>query len=487
MKASFAVQLSQGVNITPQLLQSIRLLQLTGAELEAHVREALDCNPMLEQPEAGDAEPLEGVDGKELPVAEAQPEPEPVADVRVADDGFEPEAVWGAGGGAGPESDGDDEEGPVARIAAAPVDVREHVRQQLALMLSDPREIAVSAWLVDQVDDAGYLEHDPDALAGLQPEAIALPPARLESLRQLMMGLDPAGYGARDLRECLLAQLAAIEQDAPSRTLAMRIVANHLPLLAAHDHKALAAVLECSVADVAVAERLVLSLDPRPGERFAAREPAYVVPDVLVTRDERGWKVELNGAVTPRVRVNRVYEGMLGRCDNGASARTLRDLLQEARWLVRALAMRHETLMKVAHVIVSRQRAFLERGAEAMQPLTLREVADAIGMHESTVSRITTGKYMQTPRGTLELKFFFSNRLQGAEVSGVAIRAMVKRLIDSENPSVPLADDMIAALLARQGVRIARRTVAKYRDLLRIASAKDRRRDSVSPAAASFA
>jgi RNA polymerase sigma-54 factor len=487
MKASFAVQLSQGVNITPQLLQSIRLLQLTGAELEAHVREALDSNPMLEQPEAGDADPVEGVGGNELPVAEAAPEPGPVAEVRVADDTWDGEVAFGSGaGGGGLDGDGDDED-PVARMAAAPVDVREHVRQQLALMLTDAREIACAAWLVDQVDDAGYLEHAPDALAAQQPPEFALSPARLEALRQIMLSLDPTGFGARDLRECLLAQLAAMESGAAARVLAMRIVANHLPLLAAHDLKSLAAVLDCAVADVAAAERLILSLDPRPGERFTARDPAFVVPDVLVSRDERGWKVELNGAVTPKVRVNRVYEAMLGRCDNGASARTLRDLLQEARWLVRALAMRHETLMKVAHVIVERQRGFLERGAEAMQPLTLREVADAIGMHESTVSRITTGKYMQTPRGTLELKFFFSNRLQGAEVSAVAIRAMVKRLIDSENPAVPLADDTIAALLARQGVRIARRTVAKYRDLLHIAAAKERRRDTAQSSTASYA
>ena len=473
MKASFAVQLSQGVNITPQLLQSIRLLQLSAVELEAHVRDALDANPMLEQPEAGEAD--EGADAPEAVIAQ----PEPLAEVRVEDSGFDADISFGSSGsgGGGIDAEGDDEDGPVARAAAPVGDVREHVLNQLVLSLADPLEINAAAWLVDQVDDAGYLEHDPAALAALQPAASAIPATRLEALRQLMLTLDPAGYGAHDLRECLLAQLAQLDADAPARSLAMRIVHGHLPLLASHDHRALAEVLESTVAEVAAAERLILSLDPRPGERFALREPAYVVPDVLVERDERGWRVELNAAVTPKVRVNRVYEGMLGRCDNSASSRTLRDLLQEARWLVRALAMRHETLMKVAHVIVERQRAFLERGAEAMQPLTLREVADAIGMHESTVSRITTGKYMQTPRGTLELKFFFSNRLQGAEVSGVAIRAMVKRLIDGENPAVPLADDMIAALLARQGVRIARRTVAKYRDLLHIAAAKDRRRD----------
>jgi len=476
MKASFAVQFSQGVNITPQLLQSIRLLQLTGAELEAHVREALDANPMLEQPEAGET----GDDGTDAPEA-ASPEPEPVVAVRVEDGGIGSEPGYSSAGG-GTDA-GDDEEGPAARIAATVTDVRQHVLMQMQLMLTDAREIAAAAWLVDQVDDAGYLEREPACLAGLQPADCALPAHRLEQMRQLMLSLDPAGFGARDLRECLLAQLSQMDNCSAAHTLAMRVVLNHLPLLAAHDHRALAELLDAGVDDVVRAERLILSLDPRPGERFAVSNPAYVVPDVLVTRDERGWKVELNAAIAPRVRVNRVYEGMLGRCENNASSRTLRDLLQEARWLVRALAMRHETLMKVTTVIVQRQRAFLERGAEAMQPLTLREVADAIGMHESTVSRITTGKYMQTPRGTLELKFFFSNRLQGAEVSGVAIRAMVKRLIDSENPAVPLADDTIAALLARQGVRIARRTVAKYRDVLHIAAAKDRRRETVAAVA----
>jgi RNA polymerase sigma-54 factor len=471
MKASFAVQLTQGVNITPQLLQSIRLLQLTGAELEVHVRDALDSNPMLEQPEPGEP----GDENAEA-VEAAAPAAEVVAEVRVEDHGvdFEPSFGSGAGGGS---AEGDDDEGPAARIAATVSDVRQHVLAQLSLMLTDPREIAAAAWLVDQVDDAGYLEREPASLAGLQPVECALSAQRIEELRQTMLTLDPAGYGARDLRECLLAQLAQMEARGTAHTLAMRIVLNHLPLLAEHDHPALAELLDATVDDVVRAERLILSLDPRPGEHFAVSNPVFVVPDVLVTRDERGWKVELNAAVAPRVRVNRVYEGMLGRCESGASARTMRDLLQEARWLVRALAMRHETLMKVSAVIVERQRGFLERGAEAMQPLTLREVADAIGMHESTVSRITTGKYMQTPRGTLELKFFFSNRLQGAEVSGVAIRAMVKRLIDSENPAVPLADDTIAALLARQGVRIARRTVAKYRDLLNISAAKERRRD----------
>jgi RNA polymerase sigma-54 factor len=471
MKAAFAVQFSQGVNITPQLLQSIRLLQLTGAELEAHVREALDANPMLEQPEDGE----DGDDGIDAPEA-ASPEPEPLVAVRVEDGGIgsEPSHTGSGAGGDG----GDDEEGPAARIAATVTDVRQYVLQQMQLMLTDAREIAAAAWLVDQVDDAGYLEREPSCLAGLQPADCALSAQRLEQLRQLMLSLDPAGFGARDLRECLLVQLSQMDDQGPVHSLAMCMVLNHLPLLAAHDHPTLAQLLDAGVDDVARAERLILSLDPRPGERFAVSNPAYVVPDVLVTRDERGWKVELNAAIAPRVRVNRIYEGMLGRCDNNTSSRTMRDLLQEARWLVRALAMRHETLMKVTTVIVERQRAFLERGAEAMQPLTLREVADAIGMHESTVSRITTGKYMQTPRGTLELKFFFSNRLQGAEVSGVAIRAMVKRLIDSENPAVPLADDTIAALLARQGVRIARRTVAKYRDVLHIAAAKDRRRET---------
>lgn len=467
MRAHLGLGFSQTLNITPQLLQSIRLLQLTSAELEIHVREALERNPLLEGPE------LSSSAGEDNP-APANDEPGEIELTEVFHGTF-----------AAP--DDDDEGGIEARTASPEAQVRQFVLQQMAFSLRDEAEMRAAAWLVDQVDDAGYLEHSPQSLGELLPDSIAVSAARLEEIRQVMLRCDPVGFGAADLRECLLTQLSAIECRSPGHTLAMRTVLNHLSLLAEHDHAGLARALGTDLESVYQVESIILSLNPRPGERHA-EATQYVLPDVVVKRERSGWRVELNAAVAPKIRVNKLYEGMLSRSDNAASARSMRDLLQEARWLVRALAMRHDTLLKVARTIVARQHAFLEKGAEAMQPLTLREVADAIGMHESTVSRITTGKYMLTPRGTYELKFFFSNRLQGAEVSSHAIRAMVKRLIDGENPDTPLADDTIAALLERQGVRIARRTVAKYRELLHIASAKERRRAAVpQPADASLA
>lgn len=471
MRTSLGLQLGHQLNITPQLLQSIRLLQLTGAELEAHVRDALEANPMLESGSEDGGEDAGGPESGEEPleaVVEAAEDPD---DWR--DHAFERSA------GTRLDDDGED-----LRFAEEAPGVRMHVLRQLELMLTAPNELAAAAWLVDQVDDAGYLEREPERLQEIMPREFRLHPSRLEEIRQLMMRLDPAGYGARDLRECLLVQLGELASDTPGRHLALRLVLNHLAQLGLGDRAALCEQLGVEGTELDAAERLILSLDPKPGHRDAPGAAGYLMPDVVVTREERGWQIALNHSSAPRIRVNAVYEGMLSRSDGSAGARELKQLLQEARWLTRALAMRHETLLKVARSIVQRQVGFLERGDEAMQPLTLREVAEEIGMHESTVSRITTGKYMQTPRGTFELKHFFAGRLQGAEVAGVAIRAMVKRLIDGESPADPLADDTIAALLARQGVRIARRTVAKYRELLRIAPAKERRRGIPSPVAA---
>jgi RNA polymerase sigma-54 factor len=475
MRPSLGLHLGAQLNITPQLLQSIRLLQLTGAELEAHVRDALDSNPMLESEGVDDA----GEGSAENGEAAAGDESSTVRLEAAEANEFWRERAFERSGGAALDDEGED-----MRFAEAAPGVRMHVLRQLELMLDARSEVAVAAWLIDQVDDAGYLEREPERLQEALPRDFGVHPARLEEIRQLMMRLDPAGYGARDLRECLLVQLGELPPETPSRHLALRLVLNHLTQLGDPDRPALCEQLGVEAEELATAERLILALDPKPGLRDAGNSAGYVIPDVLVLRDERGWQIGLNHAAAPRIRVNQVYEGMLSRSGSSAGARELKQLLQEARWLTRALAMRHDTLLKVARCIVARQIGFLERGDEAMQPLTLREVADAIGMHESTVSRITTGKYMQTPRGTFELKHFFAGRLQGAEIAGVAIRAMVKRLIDGESPADPLADDTIAALLARQGVRIARRTVAKYRELLRIAPAKDRRRSTPSPVAA---
>jgi len=282
---------------------------------------------------------------------------------------------------------------------------------------------------------------------------------------------------AQHLGECLQAQLDALPGAVAARHLARRILAGSLELLASHDYPALAAAHGSEEADVHEAVRLILSLQPRPGDSLLPERNAVVVPDVSAWHADGQWRVALNSRSSRRVGINRDYEQALADCPDASPA--MREMLAEARWLTRGLSMRHDTLLRTARVIVERQAAFLTRGDEAMAPLTLKEVADSIGMHESTVSRITTGKYLQTPRGTFELKHFFAVRLEGASVSGAAVKAMVRRLIESEPAGRPLADEAIAGLLARQGVNIARRTVAKYREQLDIAPARERRRPVV--------
>jgi RNA polymerase sigma-54 factor len=274
-----------------------------------------------------------------------------------------------------------------------------------------------------------------------------------------------------------MVQLEQRDHDEPGHGLALRIVSEHLQLMAEHDHNAIADALDVSADEVICAERLIMALDPKPGSQTQPEPQQYVVPDVIVRRGRNGnWVVSLNPLTAPKVRISPVCEALLeSASQDDAGAKKMRELLQDARWLTRGLSMRYDTLLKTTQAIVERQLNFFDRGEEGMGPLTLREVADAIGMHESSISRITTGKYVQTPRGTFELKYFFAVRLEGASVAGVAVRAMVKRLIEAENPSAPLADDTIVSLLARQGVSIARRTVAKYREMLGIGAAKERR------------
>ncbi|MBB5016490.1 RNA polymerase factor sigma-54 [Rehaibacterium terrae] len=462
MKTALKVQLGQQLNLTPQLLQSIRLLQLDALQLEQEIGRALETNPLLEREEGGEGETPEAA-------AEAAGEVE----LRDAPEGLEwLQAARGSGAG----SLDDD---AVQRLPAGESsDMRQRLLAQFELECHAGRELALAALILDHVDDSGYLEIPFDELAARARAEHQTDTGELERVRQKLMRCEPVGVGARDLRECLLVQLDELPGVVPGRVLARRLVQEHLDLLALHDPVKLGKALDVEPEQAAEAERLVLSLNPRPGAAML-EAAAVVIPDVLVTRGERGWQVALNPATAPRIRVNPLYEQLLGEgAADDAASRRFRDLLNEARWLTRGLGMRYDTLLRATRAIVERQQAFLEQGDEAMVPLNLKDIADAIGMHESTISRITTGKYVQTPRGTYELKHFFGVRLEGASVAGAAVKAMVKKLIDGENPEAPLADDDIAVLLARQGVRIARRTVAKYRDQLRIPSAKERKRSA---------
>lgn len=463
MKQGMRQQLSQTLSLTPQLLQSIRLLHLNAIELETEINRALEENPLLEADADEDGE--EVAEASEVELDDVLDGPREDLPNEFIDAGLSRVAS---------HSDDDD---PLARCAARDTGgVRQRLLEQLSLELRAAEELEAAAWLIDQVDDAGYLELSLDAL-NEAAHARGIDPLRLAGIRHKLMRLDPAGFGAVDLRECLLVQLDQRDHDEPGHALAVRIVSEHLQLMAEHDHNAIAEALEVSADEVICAERLIMALDPKPGAQFTPEPQQYVVPDVIVRRGRNGnWVVSLNPLTAPKVRISPVFEALLeSAAQDDAGAKKMRELLQDARWLTRGLSMRYDTLLKTTQAIVERQLGFFDQGEEGMAPLTLREIADAIGMHESSISRITTGKYVQTPRGTFELKYFFAVRLEGASVAGVAVRAMVKRLIDAENPAAPLADDTIVSLLARQGVSIARRTVAKYREMLNIGSAKERR------------
>lgn len=461
MKATIRTQLSQSLNLTPQLLQSIRLLQLTAPQLEMELRQALDRNPMLEVDEGDEAGETDA-DGHEAASDEA------ALEAAAWDELPEPAFLAGTGGGA---TLGDDD--ATARIAAGESsDYRVRLLDALALSWK-PADLAVAAFWLDHTSDFGLLEAPRAELEAVGTASLGLPARELEIVRQRLLHGDWPGLCAEDAAECLCAQLDRLPDDA-SRALARRIVRGHMALLARHDGRALAAALGCSAGEADAAVALILSLSVCPVPEPSAPADEHIVPDVVVRKLGGTWRVNLNGRTLPKVRVSPHCEAGLSGAPGDVSA--LRGLLDEARWLVRGIAMRNDTLLRTTQVLVERQQAFLEQGEEAIAPLTLREVADAIGMHESTVSRITTGKYIQTPRGTFELKRLFAVRLEGAEVSGAAVKAMVKRLIDAEPPHAPLADETIAGLLARQGIRIARRTVAKYRDQLDIAPARARQR-----------
>lgn len=457
MKATLgtSMRLGQQLNLTPQLLQSIRLLQFDGLQLEQEIRRVLEHNPLLELEQEEEPAPGEQADA--------------AVETAAFDELSEP-AMWDVPGG-GWQIGMDDGAQRIAATASSDPQLR--ILQRAALELPAD-ELEVAAFWLEHCDDAGYLTAPLEALALRASERFGRTAAQVESVRQHLLAGDPAGVAAVDLRECLQAQLTALPGRVAARPLAARILEHALDLLAAHDVAAIARRVERDEADVREAIGLVLCLDPRPAEADAPQVPVAVVPDVVVWHADGRWRVALNPVTAPRVGINAGYERALAGA-GGADAGPLRELLQEARWFSRGLSMRYDTLLRTARVIVERQAAFLERGEEAMAPLTLKEVAEAIGMHESSVSRITTGKYLQTPRGTIEMKRFFDVRLEGASVSATAVRAMVRRLIDAEPPQRPLADEAIAALLARQGVHIARRTVAKYREQLDIAPARARR------------
>jgi RNA polymerase sigma-54 factor len=474
LKPSLQLKLGQQLTMTPQLQQAIRLLQLPALELQAHIRELLETNVMLEPMDDGHEESL---DSGSLEHTEA-PEPNEAAEapressVEVLDEGWGEHSV----GPAETPWSGDDDDRQQEFADSAGQSLQEYLLWQLELAKLEPRELAIARAIVDAISDDGYLTEPLEEIAStLRPE-IHCEPAEVGAALTVVQALDPPGVGARSVGECIELQLRQLDPVTPGFNAAIEIARHHLERIAGRELAVVKRELRASDEELACALALVRSCHPRPGATVSAGSAEYVVPDVFVRRTEHGWAVEINSATLPRVRLNQSYASLIGR---NASHATMRAQLQEARWLLKSLEIRHETLIKVARSIVERQTAFLEHGEEHMRPMILKDIAEAIGMHESTISRVTSGKYMHTPRGVFELRYFFSSHVEGADGSGTsstAIRAKIRKLVKDEEADSPLSDGRIAELLSAEGIPVARRTVAKYREAMGIPPSNERRR-----------
>jgi RNA polymerase sigma-54 factor len=511
MKPSLQVRLSQHLALTPQLQQSIRLLQLSTLELHQEVEQMLEQNPFLE---AEEDVPLPDPTVPSAPVIERQAasaseddgvdhgeggdraDGEPAAGVDNIEFGTTARDDWENGterddfdgigdaptlrnNGPAPE----DDETDWSERSAVAESLVDHLRLQLRGMHLGSEDAGLVEILISSLDEEGYLadtlediaERLADGDAELREELLERLPCALRWLQSL----DPIGVGASDLSECLTLQLRA-QPRCEAQTIAILICKHHLDLLARRDMKKLAAATGADEDLVRAAQALIVTLEPKPGRQFSRAEANIIVPDVIVQRLARGWKAVLNPDVMPKLRINDMYAQVLrqhrGARDGGSA--TLSARLQEARWFVKNILQRFDTIQRVSQAIVERQKGFFNHGEIAMKPLVLREIADELGLHESTISRVTTAKYMSTPFGTFELKYFFGSSLTteaGGNASSTAVRALIKQLVSAEDPDKPLSDNQLSRMLEEQGIQVARRTVAKYREALRIAPANLRR------------
>ena len=475
MKPTLQFRLSQHLTLTPQLQQSIRLLQLSTVELNQEIERILQDNPILERDE-GEAE-SEGQTAPAPGYGEAQPtattEPSGQAGEAPAEHGddWQPDlaAQW--------RGADDDDDGERTFVAPETPTLRDYLYGQLSLTNLGERDRTLVGLLIDALDEDGYLTQSlEDILALLPAEAEAGIDELGIALRHLQ-NFEPCGVGARNPAECLALQLRALGTDDATHRLALDIVQRHLELLATRDYTRLKALTGAGEDQLRAAQRLIQSLNPRPGAAFANVETRYILPDVIVRKAKGVWRASLNPEAMPKLRVNRLYAELAARQRNGRN--TLAPQVQEARWLIKNVQQRFDTILRVSQAIVDRQRHFFEHGEVAMRPMVLREIADTLGLHESTISRVTTQKYMATPRGTYELKYFFGSHVAtdtGGACSATAIRALIKQLVAAEQAGAPLSDLRISQILGQQGIVVARRTIAKYREALQIPPVNQRKR-----------
>lgn len=475
MKQSLEFKLGQQLTITPQLQQAIRLLQLSSMELQQEIQEALDSNPLLEE-----SEEFEGGSNAEEPAPDASADEELQAtDTSMADDQPIADAEYEQEWNEVPEyssstkNASDDGGLDIDTRNSAPQTLTDHLLWQMHMTQFSERDMVIATAIIDAIDDDGYLGCSLEEIRQMAEEDEDLEIDEIEAVLHQIQNFDPIGVGARDLSECLGLQLRLYASDTPGLETARQLATTeNLKLLANRDHQALRRNLKVTQDELQNATKIIHELNPKPGASINAPQASYIIPDIVIKKIKGIWQVQLNREVSPRLRVNALYEKMArDKSANSTDNKYLQEQLQQARWFIKSLNSRNETLLKVAKNIVDRQRAFFDHGPEAMKPLVLHDIAEAVSMHESTISRVTTNKYMLTPRGIFELKYFFSSHVgtaDGGTCSATAIRSIIRKIVEDEPATKPVSDSKIAKLLEDQGINVARRTIAKYRESMNI-------------------
>jgi RNA polymerase sigma-54 factor len=510
MKQTLQLKLGQSLTMTPQLQQAIRLLQLSSLELQTEIQEILETNPRLEVSEdssqndsdensddrddslqatedsdketSSEKETSSSNDNEEFTASSENSERELDSDQQDIPDDLPVDSDWedtyDSYTATSKGADTDDARA-LEQPASSGESLSEHLMWQMQMTPFSDTDMVIATSIIDSIDESGFLATSAEDIYDSLKDELDIELDEVESVLRRIQSFDPPGVGARDLRESMQIQLRYCDADTPWLAEAQRVVNDYFELLARREFNVLMRRLKLSQSDLQQVIALIQSLNPRPGSQISNDQTEYVVPDVFVRKVKGQWKVELNPEVTPRLSINSLYAGLAQKNSNSSDTAYMKNHLQEARWFLKSLKSRNETLLKVAKCIVDRQRDFLEEGDEAMKPLVMHDVAEVVNMHESTISRVTTKKYMHTPRGIYELKYFFSSHVStasGGECSATAIRAMLKKLIAAEEANKPLSDNKLAILLGKQGINVARRTVAKYREAMHIPPSNERKR-----------
>ncbi|MFG0832314.1 RNA polymerase factor sigma-54 [Aeromonas bivalvium] len=477
MKPTLQLRLGQQLTMTPQLQQAIRLLQLSSLELQQEIQQALDSNPLLEQEEVEQLETHTDIkqDESQIDSSEAMAQ-EQLPDELPVDSSWDDVYSAGTGQSAGPVFEGEDS----VYQGETTENLQDYLLWQMRLTPFSDLDAAIALAIIDGIDESGYLTSTlEDIQQAVSSDDVEVELDEIEAVLKRVQHFDPVGIAARSVQECLLIQLGQFSAQQPWLAQAQEVVREHMDLLGNRDYRTLARKTRLKEGELKEVIDLIQQLEPRPGNRVVQSDSQYVIPDVTVVKRQNRWVVELNPDSAPRIRVNETYAAMARQARTSQDTQFIRSHLQDAKWFIKSLESRNETLLKVASCIVEQQQGFFEYGEEAMKPMVLNDIAEAVEMHESTISRVTTQKYMHTHRGIFELKFFFSSHVNtegGGECSSTAIRALIKKLVTAENPAKPLSDSKIADLLAEQGIMVARRTIAKYRESLLIPPSNQRKR-----------